>query len=178
MTEQEQSPAGHKADTESYPDRLQVNDELELRLSSSADVDRLQSWTQDPDVYKWWEGRPLERGEIEEKYTGRRLPEVIAYIVEKDKEPIGFIQAWQEDGKQGLDMFLSSAAQGHGLGSTVANALAADLSERGWSNLTVDPAVENEKAIRSWARAGFTPNGAFGEDDGRKTQIMVFKPHS
>ena len=175
MTEQEQPSIDHDTYTKSYPDRLQVNDELELRLSSSRDADRLQSWTQDPDVYKWWEGRPLDKEEVEEKYTGKRLPEVIAYIIEHDKKPIGFIQAWQENGKRGLDMFLSIAAQGQGLGSTVAHALATDLSERGWDNVTVDPAVENEKAIRSWARAGFVANGVFDEDNGHKTQIMVFK---
>lgn len=173
MTEQYHPPDSHK----NYPDRFQVNDVLEIRLSTPADANRLLTWTNDPEVYTWWEGRPLERKEVEEKYTGKRLPEVIGYIIEQAKVPVGFIQAWQEDDSRGLDMFLSAAAQGQGSGSAVARSLAAHLSERGWDNITVDPAVQNEKAIRAWARAGFVANGELGDDNGHQTQIMAFKPH-
>jgi aminoglycoside 6'-N-acetyltransferase len=165
----------------SYPVRLRINDRLWLRLSTSSDVDRLLAWTQDPKVYKWWQGRPLTRGKVGEKYTGKRLPYVIAYIIEQDKNPVGLIQAWQEKGACGLDMFVAAAAEGQGIGSTAARVLARDVSARGWRNITADPALDNERSIRAWAKAGFVPTGGRGQDSGRPTrttQIMVYQTSS
>jgi aminoglycoside 6'-N-acetyltransferase len=160
---------------------LQISSTLSLRLSTPADTERLLAWTSEPAVYKWWERRPLTRKEVVEKYTGKRLLDVIAYIIEQNKEPVGLIQAWQEKGACGLDMFVAAAAQGQGIGSEAARALAGDLSERGWCNITADPALDNERATRAWVKAGFVPTGEHSEDSGRpthKTQIMIFQAYS
>jgi aminoglycoside 6'-N-acetyltransferase len=73
-------------------------------------------------------------------------------------------------------MFLAAFAQGQGLGPVAASSLAAELTRRGWTNITVDPAVENRIAIKAWGKAGFRPTGRYSEDDGRKTVLMVYSP--
>jgi aminoglycoside 6'-N-acetyltransferase len=159
----------------SYPTQLEIEGGIRLRLSTPKDADDVLAWTSDPAVYVWWEGRPLERAEVEAKYTGARLPKVVAYIIELNEQPAGFIQAWQQTDQQGLDMFLKPSAQGQGLGSAVARALASSLSRHGWDRITVDPAIDNRQAVRAWTKAGFVTTGEFGEEGGRKTQLMVFQ---
>ena len=159
-----------------YPRELRMASDARLRLSTVRDVDLILNWSQDPRVFAWWEGRPLSREEVEEKYVGARLPDVIVYIIERDNEPIGLVQAWHEGNQSGMDMFLSGPAQGQGLGPLVARALASDLTERGWSNITADPAVDNRRAVRAWQKAGFVVSGEMGTEDGHQTQIMVFRP--
>jgi aminoglycoside 6'-N-acetyltransferase len=87
-----------------------------------------------------------------------RRPDVDAYIVEADGEPIGYIQSWWEDGEPrrgGIDMFLAPGARGRGLGPDAARTLTESLLASGWARVTVDPYAWNEPAIRAWQRAGF-----------------------
>jgi aminoglycoside 6'-N-acetyltransferase len=85
--------------------------------------------------------------------------EVDPYIVERNAEPIGYVQAWRAaDGGGGLDMFLVPHARGAGAGPDAARALATYLrDEQGWTRVTVDPYTWNDAAVRAWERAGFVP---------------------
>ncbi len=88
--------------------------------------------------------------------------------------PVGYVQSWQGQDRYGLDMFIAAEAQGRGIGPRAARALASELTALGWVPLTVDPAVDNPRAIAAWRRAGFEATGELGEDDGKGTQIMSF----
>ena len=79
------------------------------------------------------------------------------FIVEAGAEPVGYFQACAEDATAGgIDLFLIPAARGRGLGPDAARALVRYLAEvRGWRRVTVDPAVDNGRAIRAWEKAGF-----------------------
>ena len=53
-------------------------------------------------------------------------------------------------------MLSPAAARHRGMGPDAARALVRYLLiERGWRRVTVDPAADNERAIRAWAKAGF-----------------------
>lgn len=165
--------------TWSHPSELVVAAPLPLRLrrSNRGDAETIVAWLSQEQVHRWWGGAPVPLEEVVEKYTGDRLPEVVVYVIETAERPVGLIQAWQ-DGGCGLDMFIAAEEQGGGVGPVAARALAEDLTVRGWQNLTVDPAVDNVRAVRAWERAGFTPTGERGVDEGRETQLMVFVPGS
>jgi len=129
-----------------------------LRPATDDDLDLLVGWLADPEVYRWWEGRPLSREEVADMYTGRRRPEVEPFVVEADGVPVGYLQCWQGTKTSGgIDMFLVPDARGRGLGPDAARAAASFLlDQRGWTEVTVDPLVDNVGAIRAFERAGFS----------------------
>lgn len=140
---------------ESAPASLSVDTRRQLRSTRQADLEQLTEWLSDPTVYEHWGQSPVSRDTVAAKYLGKRGPSVRCYVIEDDLVPVGFIQAWQEDGSAGLDMFISPLHRGEGIGPVVANALATDLMNRGWPALTVDPSLRNTSAIRAWRKAGF-----------------------
>ena len=59
-----------------------------------------------------------------------------------------------------VDIFVSAAAHGHGVGSDAMRTLIAWLIDcRGHHRLTVDPAAANARAIHVYAKLGFRPVG-------------------
>jgi RimJ/RimL family protein N-acetyltransferase len=59
-----------------------------------------------------------------------------------------------------LDVFLDPAVHGRGIGRDAVRTLARHLvHERGHHRLVIDPAVDNEPAIRCYAAVGFRPVG-------------------
>jgi aminoglycoside 6'-N-acetyltransferase len=160
------------------PSAVEAGEGLTLRLACDDDAPLISEWTRDPLVHRRWGGKPCEVEEVLEKYTGRRAPAVVSYVISADLRPVGYLQAWQDPHRFGLDMFVAAGAQGRGLGPRAARALAAELSALGWTPLTVDPAVDNPTAIRAWQRAGFRPTGERGLDDGAATEILVYQPDS
>ena len=60
----------------------------------------------------------------------------------------------------GLDILVSTPRQGRGLGAEAIRVLARYLfDERGHHRLTIDPAADNEVAIRAYERVGFRKVG-------------------
>jgi aminoglycoside 6'-N-acetyltransferase len=131
---------------------------LGLRPTTELDLDLLASWFAHPEIYRWWGGRPLPREEVAAKYVGRRCPRVESHIVELDGQPIGYIQYHLEGpGQAGLDMMLLPDFRDRGIGPRVARVMVEHLqSAFGWTDITVDPAQDNPRAIRAWRKAGFT----------------------
>jgi aminoglycoside 6'-N-acetyltransferase len=135
-----------------------------LRPATPADLDLLERWFADPEVYAHWGGKPLGREEIAAKYTGARSPSVEAFIVEAGGEPVGYIQ--YDDGG-GIDTFLAPAARGKGLAVDAVDALVRHLmDEERWRRVTVDPLLTNPRAIAFWFRAGFRPVGGLQTPEG------------
>ena len=59
-------------------------------------------------------------------------------------------------GTPNIDLFLTTARHGQGLGADTVRTLARWLFEdRGHHRITIDPAVANERAIRAYERLGF-----------------------
>jgi len=120
-----------------------------LRRATGDDVARLVAWHDDPDVARFWDDERFTADELRERIA---RPDVEAWIVEADQEPIGYLQVHST----GLDMFLVPSARERSLGPDAARAMTERLlDERGWSRVTVDPYSWNEQALRAWRKAGF-----------------------
>jgi aminoglycoside 6'-N-acetyltransferase len=127
-----------------------------VRRANAGDADRLVAWHADPEVARYWDDETFTRDEMLERLD---RPDVDAYIIEHQGEPIGYVQAWFEDStpdEAGLDMFLVPSARGHGFGPDAARTLARWLlGPGGLRRVIVDPYTWNERAVRAWTKAGF-----------------------
>jgi aminoglycoside 6'-N-acetyltransferase len=147
-----------------------------VRPATDADIDLLVAWHSNRDVSRYWDDKVYTRHEMEARLE---RDHVDPFIVEADGEPIGYLQAWTDDGRSGgLDMFLVPHARGRGLGPDAARALARHLrDERRWDPVTVDPYVWNDAAVRAWRRAGFETVSEHEPDHEHRASwlLMVFR---
>jgi len=128
-----------------------------LRPATLDDVAPLTAIRHEPEVVKWW--GVLEEGELEEFLEDPRTS-----VIEAGGEVIGAIQFAEEDDPMyrhaGIDIYLTAARHGEGLGSEAVRVLARYLiQERGHHRLTIDPAADNAAAIRAYEKVGFRPVG-------------------
>jgi aminoglycoside 6'-N-acetyltransferase len=135
-----------------------------LRPLAAADAPRLAELGQDPGVARWWPG--IDEAELRRKAAGE--DEVTAFAIVADEEPVGLIQYYEEENPEfrhaGLDLFLGAGWQGRGLGVDAIRTLARHLvEEHGHHRLVIDPAADNERAIRAYERAGFRRVGVMRE---------------
>jgi aminoglycoside 6'-N-acetyltransferase len=127
---------------------------VSLRPGTVNDVDRLASILREPGVANRW--GTFERGEIEEELVGDEK----VFVIEVDGEVIGAIQYGEEEDPMyrhaSIDIFLTTSRQGQGFGSEAIRVLASHLIQgRGHHRLTIDPAADNEAAIRAYQKVGF-----------------------
>lgn len=90
--------------------------------------------------------------------------DTVAYTVLLDGAVRGFIQYGEEDDPQyrhaSIDIFLDPAVHGRGAGRDAVRTLARHLiRDRGHHRLVIDPAADNEPAIRCYTAVGFRPVG-------------------
>jgi aminoglycoside 6'-N-acetyltransferase len=145
------------------PPRLE-GDVVALRPLDVADIAPIAAIQGEESVARWW-GQPDE-AEIRAKAEGR--DEVVAFAIEADGETVGLIQYYEQEDPDfrsaNLDVFLAERARGRGLGRDALRTLARYLiDERGHHRLTIDPAAENEVAIRVFERVGFRRVGVMRE---------------
>ena len=132
---------------------------LRLRPLSAPDLTRLAEILAAPGVREWWSppdtpeavGEDLRNGGaafgIE---VGGVLAGWLAFNDETDRD-------WQA---VGIDIFLAPDHQGRGLGPEALRTVIRWLvAERGRRRFTIDPAVDNERAIAAYATVGFRPVG-------------------
>jgi aminoglycoside 6'-N-acetyltransferase len=116
-----------------------------LRPVTVADRPRLDAILDEPDVARWW--RRLEWERIVTSDT-------VTFSIEFDEEPDPDYRS------ASIDIFLATAVHSRGLGRDAVRTLARYLVEdRGHHRVTMDPAVENERAIRCYASVGFRQVG-------------------
>jgi aminoglycoside 6'-N-acetyltransferase len=135
-----------------------------LRPVRETDAERFDEILREPAVSRWW-------GEHDARRVREELIEpedVVVYAIEADGEVIGSIQYYEETTPDyrhaNVDLFVTTARQGQGLGPEAIRLLARYLfEERGHHRLTIDPAAENERAIRAYQRVGFRPVGVMRE---------------
>lgn len=77
---------------------------------------------------------------------------------------VGMVQYGEEDEPSyrhaSIDVFVDPAAHGRGVGRDAVGALARHLvDDRGHHRLVIDPAADNQAAIRCYAAVGFRPVG-------------------
>lgn len=127
-----------------------------LRPLEAADVPRLAEIADEPEVARWWLG--VSESDLLE--LAGPDEETFVFAVELEGGLIGLAQVGEElepDYRHAnIDLFLTAARHGQGLGADTVRTLARWLFEgRGHHRITIDPAVANERAIRSYERLGF-----------------------
>lgn len=135
-----------------------------LRPVRPEDADVLVAILQEPEVAQWW-------GQYDAERVRRELIEgtdTTVFVIEADGEVVGSIQYVEEPTPDyrhaSIDVFLHPAWHGKGLGTDAVRTLARHLvHDRGHHRLTIDPAVNNEKAIRTFKRVGFREVGVMRE---------------
>jgi aminoglycoside 6'-N-acetyltransferase len=135
--------------------------EVTLRPPTPSDAEPLAAILAEPAVAAWWGEFDLER--VRAELIEARDDEE-GFVIEHAGEVVGYIQLSEENEPDfrhaGIDLFLRTSAQGRGLGPDAIRVLAIHLiDDRGHHRLTIDPAADNVRAIRAYAKLGFEPVG-------------------
>lgn len=133
---------------------------LLLRPLLPDDVARVGEIAAEPGVAHWWGTVP--ESDLRAKASGQ--DQATAFAIEHEGAVVGMIQYHEEPDPDyrhaGVDLFLSGAAQGRGLGREAIALVTTYLFEQhGHHRVTIDPAADNERAIRCYAAAGFRTVG-------------------
>lgn len=131
-----------------------------LRPVRNEDRLRLREILAEPEVARWW--NPGDPDQLVAEWLD--LPPETIFVIEAEGEVIGSIEFTEEKSPDyhsaGIDLFLDSRHHGQGLGSDALRTMARYLFEdRSHHRLTIDPAADNERAIRAYRRVGFHPVG-------------------
>jgi aminoglycoside 6'-N-acetyltransferase len=154
---------------------------ITLRPPTPTDADELVAILAEPQVAHWWPGFDRERVLVE-LIAERHAEE--PFVIEEAGRIVGYIQVAEELEPDflhaGIDLFLTAASQGRGLGPEAIRVVAADLIDRrGHHRLTIDPAVDNVRAIAAYAKVGFRPVGRLRQyqrmGDGRWADALLME---
>ena len=141
--------------------RFLAGERVELHRIVESDFDAvLDLWRSDPGVLERWP--TWSREDLEGKVrpgSGQG-----GWWIRIGDENVGYIQHYQELDPEyrhaGIDVFLVADAQGRGAGTDAVRTLARHLvHDLGHHRLVIDPAADNERAIRCYEKVGFRPVG-------------------
>jgi aminoglycoside 6'-N-acetyltransferase len=127
-----------------------------LRPVADDDVGPLAAILREPEVARWW-------GDYDDPRARDELTTEAGWAIEVDGAVAGWLSVSEETEPDyrhaGFDIFLGAAFQGRGLGREALELALRHLAGRSHHRFTIDPAVANERAIRSYAAVGFRPVG-------------------
>ena len=127
---------------------------LTLRTPRDGDAEALTAILAEPEIERWWGANDIE---------GVRKDLDAAFVVVIGDAPAGWVLFHEETEPGyrhvGLDIMLTASAQGQGYGREALRLAIRHFSELGHHRFTIDPAVDNERAIRCYAAVGFKPVG-------------------
>ena len=130
-----------------------------LRPAIPADAVRFTEITEQVEVKPWWREYNTDLDHLDPE-TGATADGEYVYAIEVNGVVIGLVQFLEETEPDyhcaSIDIFLDQDWHGRGLGSEAIRSLARYLfDERGHHRITIDPAVANDKAVRSYESIGF-----------------------
>ena len=147
------------------------------------DLAMVERWLHSPEVVRWW-GEPAKQLALLKDDLSE--PQMRQRIVEHRERPFAYVQsyeahAWPQAhfqhlpyGAQVVDAFIGERKMlGCGHGSAFLRLFASVLIEGGAPAVAIDPDIENLRARRAYARAGFVENSVVRTADGR-VALMVF----
>jgi len=120
-----------------------------------------------PEVYRWWRGGEDLAAAVEEDLDE---PGSRSLAIEHGGRVVGAIQWSAEEEPDyrhaSIDVYVDAALHGRGLGTDAVRTLVRHLvAEHGHHRITIDPAVDNPAAIRSYTKAGFRPVGVMRQSE-------------
>jgi aminoglycoside 6'-N-acetyltransferase len=141
---------------------------VHLRPADPSDEAAFLAILTDPTVHVRWQAADPARDARE---LARHDDDVAVWAIEDDGAIVGLIQAHEETEPHyrhgGIDIVVAGSAQGRGLGTDAVRTVARWLIQaRGHHRLTIDPAADNERAIRAYTRVGFRPVGIMRQYEG------------
>lgn len=159
-------------------------DQYRFRRFTNADLPMVERWLKTPEVARWW-GEPEE--ELALLREDLAQPLMRQWIVEYQGRSFAYVQAYEAHawpqshlqhlltGAQVIDAFVGEPGMlGCGHGSAFLRLLATILIEEGAPIVAIDPAVENLRARRAYARAGFMEETVVQAEQG-PIALMVFR---
>jgi hypothetical protein len=75
-----------------FPTSVIADEGVTLRLARDSDAELISGMTRAPEVHRFWGGRAITVREAWAKYTGRRAPEVVSYVICERAEPVGYLK--------------------------------------------------------------------------------------
>jgi aminoglycoside 6'-N-acetyltransferase len=124
-----------------------------LRPLSEADASVLRAIHSTPEVTAWW-------GSLGDDFPLSDDPDATRFTIVCGEEIAGLIQHGEElepDYRYAwIDIFIDPPRQRRGVGTdAIATLVRYLIEERGHHRITIDPAADNEAAIRCYRNAGF-----------------------
>lgn len=140
------------------PDLVLRSARLTLRPSVEADVPALVAMLAEPGVRRWW--RDNDAGDVrQELHVGLTILHAGAIrgwlLVHEEAEP--------DYRHVALDIALGDGLQGRGLGQEALRAVIGHCIGAGHHRFTIDPALDNHRAIRCYTALGFRRVGVLRE---------------
>jgi aminoglycoside 6'-N-acetyltransferase len=134
---------------------------VRLRPPDSADIPDLVRIRRTPEVYARWRGGDDLAAAVQDDIDE---PGSTGYVIELDGRVAGWIQWSAEEEPDyrhaSLDVYVDPAVHGRGVGTDAVRVVCRHLlRDLGHHRLTIDPAADNEPAIRCYATVGFRPVG-------------------
>jgi aminoglycoside 6'-N-acetyltransferase len=134
---------------------------VRLRPADESDIPRLAEIRQHPDVFARWRGGNDMVAAVQEDFAE---PDSIPYVILLDDRVVGWIQWGAEDDPDyrhaNIDIYVDPAVHGRGVGTDAVRRLARHiLDDHGHHRIEIDPAADNEPAIRCYTKVGFRPVG-------------------
>lgn len=131
-----------------------------LRPAGDDDVAAIAALLNEPEVARWW-------GENDAVTVREQMAESPSYSIVVDGAIVGWLQVHEEAEPQypsvWFDIALATAAQGRGYGSEALRLAIRHQIERGHHRFVIDPATDNEQAIRAYEAVGFRRVGVMRE---------------
>ena len=139
-----------------------------LRPVRDDDVGELSQVFGEPEVARWW--GTFDRDRIEREILHDDDAATTVYAIEVDQQVAGIIQCYEEPDPQyraaAIDIAVATRWHGTGVAVDAIRTLARQLIERGGHHhLTIDPAVDNARAIACYAKVGFRPVGVLRRNE-------------
>jgi aminoglycoside 6'-N-acetyltransferase len=123
-----------------------------LRPVRRTDAEGLAAILGEPNVARWWGVGAADPAVVAQELVAAQ--DEVVFAIEHGGELIGSVQYSEETDPDyrhaGIDNFLTSSRHGRGFGPETLRVLARYLfDERGHHRIVIDPAADNERAIRA-----------------------------
>jgi aminoglycoside 6'-N-acetyltransferase len=148
------------------------------------DLPMLERWLRAPDVVRWW-GDPDEQAALLQQDLDE--PAMVMRIVSLDGRPFAYAQdyavhAWPQPhfahlpaGARAIDTFIGEPGMiGRGHGGAYLRLLAERLRAEGAPVVAIDPDLDNVRALRAYAKAGFHGSAVVDSAEG-PAMLMIFE---